>query len=151
VKSISQEIAELRAMDVAPLVEKYTELHGREPRCKNRPWLWRRCAWRLQELRLGGLSATARQRIDELVAELDLNLGTSRTVRGAITKPGAPKVGTMLTREWRGKQIIVRAVDGGFEYQNVVYRSLSAVANKITDSHVSGRAWFGLVERKAAK
>jgi Protein of unknown function (DUF2924) len=153
-KSITQEIEELRALDVAALVERYTELHGRPPRSKHREWLWRRCAWKLQEQRLGGLSDVARRRIDELVAELDLPLGDGRTVRDSIpraTKPGTPPIGSALTRTWRGKQMVVAVVEGGYVHEGVQYRSLSAVANAITGSHVSGRAWFGLVARKESR
>ena len=48
-KTIAQEIAALREMTVAELKERYRELHGREPRVKNRDWLWKRCAWKVQE------------------------------------------------------------------------------------------------------
>ena len=39
VKSITVEIAELRAMPVPELVGRYEELHGKPPRVKNRTWL----------------------------------------------------------------------------------------------------------------
>ena len=62
--SIPELIAELRAMPVAELVVRYEELHGRPPRTKNRTWLWRRCAWKVQEQRFGGLSEVARRKLD---------------------------------------------------------------------------------------
>ncbi len=40
------------------------------------------------------------------------------------------------------------AVEGGYECDGVVYRSLSAVAKAVTGSHWSGRRFFGLTQRK---
>ena len=65
-KSITEEIAELRAMPMPELVAKYKELHGKPPRVKNKAWLFKKCAWRIQEQRYGGLSKRALARIDEL-------------------------------------------------------------------------------------
>src|SRR5688572_1987973 len=153
-RPITEEIAELRAMNVPALVDRYETVFGKPPRVKHREWLWRRIAWKVQEQRFGGLSDVARRRLDELIAELDLPLGVDRTVRGQVgrpAKPGTPAIGTTLTRTWRGKELLVQVVDGGFEHQGVVYRSLSAAANAITGSHVSGRAFFGLADRKGAR
>ena len=77
-KSIPQVIQELRAMPVVELAARYEELFGRPPRNKNRQHLWRRCAWKEQERRLGGLSGAAKKRLDELASDLDLPLGARR-------------------------------------------------------------------------
>ena len=63
-KSIPEEIAELRAMKVAELVERYEAVFGTPPRVKHRDWLWRRVAWKIQEQKYGGLSIVARRRLD---------------------------------------------------------------------------------------
>ena len=151
-RPIADEIAELRAMAVPELVERYQGVFGKAPRVKHRDWLWRRIAWKIQEQRFGGLSAVAKRRLDELIADLDIPLDGSRTVRGKVgrsAKPGMPPVGTTLVREWRGQEIRATRTDEGWEHDGVVHRSLSAVAKAITGSHVSGPAWFGLVLRKA--
>ncbi len=152
-KSIAAEITELRAMSVAELVERYATAYGKPPRVKNRAWLWRRCAWKLQERRYGGLSGAAKRRLDELIAELDLPLN-GRTVRARVGRtrhPDDPPIGTTLSRVWKGTEIRATAVEGGWEYEGVVYRSLSAAVKAITGSHASGPAWFGLTKRKAAR
>lgn len=150
-KSVSEEIAELRAMPVTELVVRYEALHGRPPRSKNRVWLWKRCAWRVQEQSFGGLSEVARRRLDELIGELDLPLGQNRTVRStmpAARKAGAPPVGTTLVREWKGREVRATRTDEGWECDGVVHRSLSGVVTALTGSHASGPAWFGLAGRK---
>ena len=102
-KSIAQEIEELRKLSTNDLVNRYRELYGKAPRVKNREHLWKRCAWKIQEQRFGGLSGVARRRLDELISEIDLPVGEkTRAVTGALTRPprpDEPPVGTVLTRE----------------------------------------------------
>ena len=152
-KSITEEIQALRAMPVAELVERYEAVFGKPPRTKHREHLWRRIAWKIQEQRFGGLSTTAKGRLDELIAELDLPLGKGRTERGTIRRNGSddPVPGTTLTRVWKGREVVATAVEGGWEHEGVVYRSLSGVVKAVTGSHASGPAWFGLTPRKAAR
>ncbi len=139
-KSIPQVIQELRAMPAAELAARYEELFGRPPRTKNRQHLWRRCAWKEQERRLGGLSGAAKKRLDELASDLDLPLGARRG-------QGGPVVGATLVREWRGREVRVRVLESGFEHEGVTYRSLSAVAKAVTGAHWNGRLFFGLRTR----
>jgi hypothetical protein len=150
-RSITEQIQELRAMPVADLVERYEELHGRPPRNRNHSWLWRRCAWRIQADRYGGLSQVARRRIDELIGELDLPLGNGRTVRSEVPRSTEPLVGTTLTRVFKGREIRATAVEGGWECGGVVHGSLSAVARAVTGSRWNGRLFFGLSERSAKR
>ncbi len=151
-RSIADEITDLRGMCVADLVERYESAFGKPPRAKHREWLWRRIAWRIQEQRFGGLSTVAKRRLDELIAELDVPLG-ERTVRAKVNvraKPGDPVMGTTLVREWQGTDVTATRVDGGWECDGVVHRSLSAVAKAVTGSHWNGRLFFGLSKRKGA-
>ena len=149
-KSIATEIQELRVMPVPDLVDRYETVFGKPPRVKHKDWLWRRIAWKIQEQRFGGLSEVAKKRLDELIAELDLPLGGGQTMRGAVGS-GKAMAGTTLTRTWKGREIQATSTDQGWEYDGVVYRSLSAVVKAITGSHASGPAWFGLKKRKAAR
>jgi hypothetical protein len=153
---IGQEIVELRKLSVGELREKYLAVWGKEPRVKHsKEWLWKRIAWKLQEERFGGLSNVAKRRLEELIAEIKLPAAEAqRTVAGKLktaSKPDSATVGTTLVREWRGQQIQVRVVDGGFEYAGVVYRSLSAVAHAVTGAHWNGKLFFGLKSRKKAE
>ena len=53
-KSIVKEISALRAMDVKALVEKYKEIFGTEPQVRQKTWLFKKIAFRLQEQRHNG-------------------------------------------------------------------------------------------------
>lgn len=52
--------------------------------------------------------------------------------------------GTVLIREWRGKKHEVLVIEGGFQYENSVYKSLSKIAKMIRGCETSGPLFFGL-------
>lgn len=52
--------------------------------------------------------------------------------------------GTVLIREWREKKHEVLVVDGGFQYEGVIYKSLSKIAKIIRGCETSGPLFFGL-------
>jgi hypothetical protein len=135
---VKAELEALRALDADALLDRYEALFGRSPRSTNREYVFRRVAWRMQELRFGGLSTVARRRLDELVAELDLP---------KVPPKKAVKPGAVLTREWRGRSISVTVRDEGVEFEGVMFKSLSAVAKHVTGAHWSGRLFFGLKGR----
>jgi hypothetical protein len=58
-----------------------------------------------------------------------------------------PKTGTMLVRQWRGHTHTVLVREDGFEYEGEHYRSLTVIAERITEAHWSGPRFFGLTKR----
>ena len=151
-ESVTQEIEKLRVMLVPELIERYEIEFGKPPRVKNRVWLWRRIAWKVQEKKFGGLSETAKHKLEELIRQIDIPLSEEqRTVSGTLKKrlkPGDPSVGTVLTREWHGKEISVKVVDGGYEYEGVIYNTLTEAVRGITGSHWNPKIFFNLIPRK---
>ena len=67
--SVLSQINALRQATVAQLRLEWQRLHGEPTRSRNRDYLWKRLAWRLQELQHGGLSDRARRRIEQLAPE----------------------------------------------------------------------------------
>ena len=63
-KSMLGEINRLRQMTVAELRQEWQRLYGEQTRSRSRDYLWRRLAWRVQEVALGGLSESATSRLD---------------------------------------------------------------------------------------
>jgi hypothetical protein len=57
---ITQDIRELRQMTVGELREKYTEVLGEANRSRNRDYLIRRIAWRIQGNAEGGITERAK-------------------------------------------------------------------------------------------
>lgn len=161
---ISQQIAALEKMTVNQLRQKHLDLFCEQNRVSNRQYLFRRIAWRLQSLAEGDLSARARQRAEELARDADLRQtpppglqmppapGALRRVLGRIEATRderLPIPGTVLPRTHKGVEHRVTVLSNGFDYEGEVYRSLSAIAHKITGCHWNGYYFFGL--RKAGK
>jgi hypothetical protein len=150
--TISQQLLELQSLNTAQLAGRYAELHGQPPRIKNRALLLRRVAWKLQELAFGGLPERAKNRLDEMIAAIDLPLRDPTPPQPRATQRGetrGPMVGTTLIRKWHDSEIRVEAREGGFEWNGTIYKSLSAVAKAITGANWNGKLFFGLTQRKA--
>ena len=152
--TIAQQVSELQRFSPAELAERYAELFGKPPRVRNKAFLQRQVAWKLQERALGGLSTHARARLDELISKLDVRLAPPEPrARPAATKdaPRGPLAGTTLVREWRGEQIRVEVREDGFEWRGTMFRSLSGAARAITGTTWNGRLFFGLTRRAVAR
>ena len=110
----------------------------------SRELLLRAVAYRLQEVALGGLRP-ARQRQLRQLAQQFKETGEIRR------RPSLElKAGTRLVREWQGRTYEVLVLDEGFSWQGTHYRSLSAVARKITGTPWSGPLFFGLKQNRPA-
>ena len=150
-------------MTAGELRKKYAELFGDESRSKNRQWLKRRCAWRVQALAEGDLSERARRRARELVRDYDtrqLPPAEMKSLPAAPTVPGAtarqyirpprdarlPMPGTKLTKTYKDHLYVVEVLDRGFGYEGEIYRSLSAVAHVITGNHWNGYLFFDIAD-----
>ena len=145
--SLEVQIEELRQLPAIALQAKYLELFGEESRSGNRQFLFRRVAWRLQALAEGDLSERARQRARELANDADLRVQPLKTWRLAPSTgpdPRVPASGTILKRSFKGRNLEVRVLDDGFEFEGRHYQSLSAIASQVAGSRWNGFAFFGL-------
>ncbi len=162
--TVIRRIHVLRRMSVAELRAEWERLYGEPTRSRNRDYLFRRLAWRVQETEHGGLSDRARARIEELAPD---SLTRARTPREALDAavaviqpkpvdrasgpkrdPRLPAPGTVITRTYRGRELRLLVLDDGFELDGVHYRSLSEAARAVTGSRWNGLLFFGLTERK---
>ena len=55
-----------------------------------------------------------------------------------------PLPGALLSRQWKGRNILVEVLAEGFRYENRHYPSLSAIAVAVTGTRWNGLAFFGL-------
>jgi len=160
--SVTAQIESLRGMTVADLKVKWRELYGEDTRSCNRIYLWRRLAWRVQELAYGGLSERAKARLAELSKDDDLRMlpprrwqppagngepTTAEAPRRPLRDPRLPKPGSTLSRAYRGHEIRVLVLEDGFEYEGRHYASLSALAREVTGQRWNGLLFFGLTKR----
>ena len=80
----------------------------------------------------GGLSSDLRRSLKAIAA------GKASPASGPL-RPGAH-----LVREWNGRSYQVEVVEGGFLFDGKTYRSLTAIATRITGTNWSGPRFFGL-------
>ncbi len=162
--TVTAQILALQKMTVRELKAKWRELYGEDSRSCNRQYLWRRLAWRVQELAYGGLSERAKARIEELNRDDDLRMLPPRgwcpptndngdhpdaqAKRQPLRDPRLPRPGSTLTRQYRGHEIRVTVLEDGFEYEGRHYASLSALAREITGQRWNGLLFFGLTKRE---
>ena len=59
-----------------------------------------------------------------------------------------PKPGDVLSRNYKGREIIVRVLGSGFEYEGRRFRSLSAIAKAVSGAHWNGLLFFGIVRQE---
>ncbi|GAB6184633.1 DUF2924 domain-containing protein [Thermopirellula anaerolimosa] len=163
--NIERELAAMARMTPKELQEKYAQVFGYQPRSRNKQWMLKRIAWRLQANQEGDLSERARRRATELANDADLRLtaprlrkrspdGQDRTVTlpARFSGPAClPPAGTILTRQYKGRVLQVRVLPDAFEYEGQVYKSLTAVARAITGVHWNGYHFFGLTRRGDAQ
>ncbi len=156
---IDQEVAAMRQMTVGELRARFVELFGEPPRSRHKEHLVRRIAWGQQARAEGDLSDRARRRAAELARDADLRLGEPRKAkatavvsapaRGTAPDKRLPMPGTILVRQYAGQTLQVMVLERGFEYDDQIHKSLTAVAQRITGKHWNGFHFFGL-NRKGA-
>jgi hypothetical protein len=119
----------------------------------------RRIAWWVQSEREGGLPESARQRALAIAKEASLRIHLRHgsagplphaTVTGIVSDHDSriPMPGSILIKEYRGKTVLVRVLDTGFEYDGRRFASLSAIAKAITGTKWNGLAFFGLAKTR---
>lgn len=107
------------------------------------------------------LSKEVQDRLRQLMAELDplgkmMAKARSRGVEPHVKKNPQPKrrdvrlpkPGDVLSRHYQGREITVRVLESGFEYEDKRYRSLSAIAKAVTGAHWNGLLFFGFVRQE---
>jgi hypothetical protein len=70
--------------------------------------------------------------------------GRRRSAKTTLRLPIVLAPGARLMREWNGRHHFVDVVENGYVFDGMTYRSLSAVAKRITGAHWSGPRFFGL-------
>lgn len=156
--NVGKEIAVLKGMTVTELRSRYAVVFGEETRSRHKEFLWKRIAWRLQSQAEGDLSERARTRAAELAADADIRMTAPKTPAKAAPErthvaelrispdKRVPMPGAVITREYKSRMVVVTVLPNGFEYEDKVYRSLSAVAKAVTGTHWNGYHFFNLVK-----
>jgi hypothetical protein len=155
---IDKEVALLQRMTAGQLREKYEETWSEPTNTRNKQWLVKRIAWKLQANIEGDISERARRRAAELARGTDIRTTAPRTTKPMPKPVGETVTGfvqsgednrlpppkSVLERVYKGEKILVLVLENGFEYDGAIYKTLSAVAKKITGQHCNGYHFFKL-------
>lgn len=148
------EIMELKEKSLDELKTKYEELFpGQQASSNNKIFLWRKIAYRIQELEYGGISTETQSKIQQLIQQFDpinnKSLRPDATIenqpkKNLIRDKRLPIPGTVIIKEYKGIKLEVKILESGFEYHNKIYKSLTAIAKEVTGAHWNGYLFFNL-------
>ena len=138
-------LARLPELDLGELRQQWRVLYQADASSHlSRELLLRAVAYRMQEIILGGLRPERQRQLREFAREFNETGKISRRARLEL------KSGTRLVREWQGRTYEMLVLDDGFSWQGTHYRSLSALAKRITGTAWSGPLFFGLKTSRSA-
>lgn len=153
-ENTATKIMGLKNMSLVELQKKYEEVFEvNKASSNNKVYLWRRIAYRIQELECGELAEKTQGKIEEFIQKYDpINNKAFRPNNSETPESGKkpnrdkrlPIPGTIITKEYKDSKIQVKILESGFEYNNKKYKSLSAIAKEVTGAHWNGYLFFGL-------
>lgn len=152
---ISAKLGTLKTSSIHELKTQYVELFPDEKApSANRVWLFKKIAFRLQELEYGGLSAKAQARINELIQKYDpvnnkalrpdLETAARAHIAPSYRDKRLPIPGSVITRKYKGGKVEVKVLEKGFEYNGRIYKSLTAISKEVTGSNWNAFQFFKL-------
>ncbi len=162
-QSTTDRLTALPAMNLGALREEYEKVFGKPSLSRNRKQLVKKIAERIQadaESQPKPVGPTLTVKFERKRGKKAGGKGNGRSKRKAAAEaegaaasshttrqrdPWLPKVGTTIERVYKGKKLLVRVTENGFEYQGKPYRSLSALAMAITGAKaMNGYLFFQL-------
>ena len=159
------QIADLPRMNVPQLQAVHRQLFGAEHPIANSQHLRRKIAWHLQAAKDGGLPESVRQyaiaiargaelrlRISENASRRQAGVPLEQTATTVVQTRDArlPMPGSLIVKKYKDQTVVVKVLDGRFEYDGRRFTSLSAIAGEITGTRWNGFAFFGL-EKEARR
>jgi hypothetical protein len=159
-----QDISELQKLDLKDLQAEYDKQFGKPTKSRNRKFLFAQLSKKLQETSepASGEKPAASALTVKFQTKRKRGVKREKTEKKKPTKKRVsralgtrdsrlPKAGTTLTKTYKGKNLRVRVMEKGFEYDGKPFRSLSAVAKKVTGQIWNGFLFFGLIKLQTKK
>ena len=126
------------------LIKHFQEMFGKAPfPYFSRSFLIKYIIYNKQVDKYGDLPLSIQKQINKLIQKYQKNKSIiNKDIKS--TKTYCVDIGTKLIREFKGKKYEVTVLEKGFEYNGKIYKSLSAIANKITGTRWNGKVFFGV-------
>ena len=136
--SSNNPLAAIEAMDRAKCIDQWRRLFGdRDFRKMSIPFMRRVLLYEAQNKVFGRLTPS--------VTRVLVAVASGKKVETSVRSNLRP--GSHLVREWNGRSYQVAVLVDGFEMDGKRFKSLSAIATKITGTKWSGPRFFGLTKR----
>ena len=132
-----KQIMALQNKKTSELKELWNKMFEHQPEISSREYMISKLAYRIQELSHGGIDEVTQKKIQDATKKI-------KSPKDPQTGKFNPMVGTKIVKEYKGKQLEVLVVNDGFSYAGEIYKSLSAIANKITGTKWNGLKFFGV-------
>lgn len=136
--TVMEQVINLCHKSTNELCKLWDKLYDKEPAFKSRQYLISKLVYRIQELAYGGLDVSTEKRM----------LADAKEVEKCekARKRYAPSIGTQIIKEYRGQIHEILVVAEGFAYGGAVFKSLPAIATKITGTKWNGLKFFNVGE-----
>ena len=137
---ILKRITKLQKQSEKELLKVWRTMFEGDPEIMSRKYMIGKLAYKIQELAYGGLDAETENKIKNCAKEV----AKEKTVTAKKSQKFSPMVGTKITKKYNDQMLEVMVVNDGFSYEGTVYKSLSAIANKITGTKWNGLKFFNV-------
>lgn len=135
----------LKSLSRDKLIQKWQEVFNQTPPPSLRKeFLVKHLIWEIQAQSQGGYTLQVEKKLEALAKDLEQNKDIKVESIKLKSNILTIKAGTKLIREYQGINHEVLVLEKGFQYDKRAYRSLSAIANEITNTRWNGKVFFGL-------
>lgn len=140
------DVSTFNTLDREACIEGWRKQFGHPPpKYVSVQFMRRALAYEAQVKALRGHSSAVRRALERaLKGDRKPNAKAGTASSSSPSSSLVLRPGTHLVREWNGRSYQVEVLEDGFQMDGKQYRSLSAIAAKITGAHWSGPRFFGL-------
>lgn len=135
--AVIKQVMTLQNMDSDELTSLWSKFFDFPPEISSKEYMMGRLAYKIQEMAYGDTDPGTEEKIKECMKKVQRPLDKK-------TRKFMPMIGTQIKKEYRGELHEVLVVPEGFSYKNEVFKSLSAIAAKITGTKWNGPKFFGV-------
>jgi hypothetical protein len=131
IETLKIELADIEVFERAAAIERWWDVFELPPPKHISPRFMRRILiWEAQTRLIGGSTVKTERAVKQIAS--------------GKPPPTTAKPGSHLVREWNGRTYQVEVTGDGYIMDGKTYRSLSAIARRITGARWSGPRFFGL-------
>lgn len=137
--AVIKQVVALQNLKTTELKKMWNRFFNNPPEVDSRQYMTANIAYKLQELAYGGVDEATENKIKSYAKKVQTPLDKSKKA-----KKYKPMIGSKIVKDYNGTLLEVLVVQEGFAYNGEVFKSLSAVAKKITGTNWNGLRFFGV-------